>query len=114
MMYEPQPPLEVAAIRAYLAPAGTRRRVLGSIRRIFDGAHLLDPPAGLWHVWAFGTFRQTDCYRAILWRCDADYTSTIPSSIASGSGWKYSGVGNQLSVTRSSPAAPITWLYGSV
>ena len=65
-------------------------------------------------MWAFGTFRQTDCYRAILWRCDADYTSTIPSSIASGSGWKYSGVGNQLSVTRSSPAAPITWLYGSV
>jgi len=69
----PQLPLEAAAIRGYLAPATNRRRVFGHIRRAFDGSGLLAPTVGLWHVWAFGTFRQNTCYRNPDWICDANY-----------------------------------------
>jgi hypothetical protein len=69
----PQLPLEAAAIRGYLAPATNGRRVFGHIRRVFDGSGLLGPAAGLWHIWAFGTFRQNGCYFSDQATCDADY-----------------------------------------
>ena len=72
MAFQPQLPLEVAAIRGYLAPPGNRRRVIGSVRLIFDDARLLRP-IGRWHRWAFGTFRKNGCYSRPQGRCAADY-----------------------------------------
>jgi hypothetical protein len=73
MVRQPQLPLEAAAIRAYLAPAHDRLRVIGHVRNVFDGSRLLKPAAGLWHVWAFGTFRQNGCYFSPQAPCAADY-----------------------------------------
>ena len=73
MRHQPQIPLEVAAIRGYLAPAENRRRVLGTVRRVYDGARFFRPTAGIWHVWAFGTFRQNLCYKTAHGPCAADY-----------------------------------------
>jgi hypothetical protein len=61
MQHDPQLPLAPAAIRAYLTPAQNTHRHL-TMRLIFDGSKLLPDGAGLWHYWAFGTYRQNGCY----------------------------------------------------
>ncbi len=61
MQHGPQLPLAPAAIRAYLTPAGNTHRHL-TMRLIFDGSKLLPDGTGLWHYWAFGTYRQNGCY----------------------------------------------------
>ena len=61
MQHDPQLPLAPAAIRAYLTPAGNTHRHL-AMRLIFDGSKLLPDGSGLWHDWAFGTYRQNGCY----------------------------------------------------
>jgi hypothetical protein len=68
-----QLPLEVAAIRAYMAPAGDPLHLVGRLHRIYDGARLLHPADGLWHVWAFGTYRMNGCYYNSRALCGADY-----------------------------------------
>ena len=58
--------LEPAAIRAWLAPAGDRHRHISRMKLIYDGARLFRPEllgTTLWHVWAFGTWRQGVGYR---------------------------------------------------
>jgi hypothetical protein len=57
--------LEVAAIRAYLAPLSNRRAHLSPLKMIFDGATLLEPArlgTSFWHIWAFGTWRDSSGY----------------------------------------------------
>ncbi len=65
MAGKPQLELEVAAIRAYLAPLSDRHAHLSRMKMIDDGATLLNP-AGLgttlWHIWAFGTWRDPSGY----------------------------------------------------
>jgi len=61
MAHNPQLPLAPAAIRAYLTPAANTHRHL-TLRLIFDGSKLLPDGSGLWHYWAFGTYRQNGCY----------------------------------------------------
>ncbi|MGN6379488.1 MAG: hypothetical protein ACTHNU_11100 [Gaiellales bacterium] len=73
MRYQLQLPLEVAAIRAYMAPATDRFRMIGRLRHVYDGARLLHPAGGLWRVWAFGTYRVNLCYFSIHGRCGAAY-----------------------------------------
>ncbi len=43
------------------------------MRRVYDGARFFRPTAGIWHVWAFGTFRQNLCYKTANGPCAADY-----------------------------------------
>lgn len=65
MTGKPQLELEVAAIRAYLAPLSDRHAHLSRMKTIFDGATLLDPArlgTTLWHIWAFGTWRDSTGY----------------------------------------------------
>lgn len=65
MIGRPQLDLEVAAIRAFLAPLGDRDAHLGSVIRVYDGAvHLFPSALGttIWHIWAFGTWRQNTGY----------------------------------------------------
>jgi hypothetical protein len=61
MQHNPQLPLAPAAIRAFLAPIDDGHRHY-TMRTIFDGSHLLPTGSPLWHVWAFGTYRQNGCY----------------------------------------------------
>jgi hypothetical protein len=68
MQQSPQLPLAPAAIRAYLAPAGNARRHL-VMRTIFDGSKLLPTGSPLWHMWAYGTYRQNGCYFATGGTC---------------------------------------------
>jgi hypothetical protein len=68
MQHNPQMALAPAAIRAYLAPATNARRHL-VIRTIFDGSKLLPSGSPLWHVWAYGTYRQNGCYFATGGTC---------------------------------------------
>lgn len=65
MVARPQLELEVAAIRAYLAPLSDRYAHLSRMKLVFDGATLLDPArrgTTLWHIWAFGTWRNSAGY----------------------------------------------------
>lgn len=65
MTGKPQLELEVAAIRAYLAPLSDRHVHLSRMKTIYDGATLLDPArlgTTLWHIWAFGTWRDSSGY----------------------------------------------------
>ena len=65
MVERPQLELEVAAIRAYLAPQSDRHEHLSRMKLIFDGATLLNPAhlhTTLWHIWAFGTWRDSSGY----------------------------------------------------
>ena len=65
MVDRPQLELEVAAIRAYLAPPFNRYEHLGRMKLIFDGATRLDPArlhTTIWHIWAFGTWRDPSGY----------------------------------------------------
>jgi hypothetical protein len=65
MTGKPQLELEVAAIRAYLAPLSDRHVHLSRMKTIFDGARLLDPArlgTTLWDIWAFGTWRNATGY----------------------------------------------------
>ena len=65
MTGKPQLELEVAAIRAYLAPASDRHAHLSRMKTIYDGATLLNPArlgTTLWHIWAFGTWRDSKGY----------------------------------------------------
>jgi len=73
MRYQPQIPLMVAAIRGYLAPATNRLLHIGPIYHVYDGARLFNPTAGIWHAWAFGTYRTNDCYMPWHGTCGADY-----------------------------------------
>jgi hypothetical protein len=61
----PQLELEVAAIRGYLAPKSDPSEHLGRMKNVFDGATLLNPArmgTTLWHIWAFGTWRDSSGY----------------------------------------------------
>jgi hypothetical protein len=65
MTGKPQLELEVAAIRAYLAPPSDRHVHLSRMKAVFDGATLLNPArlgTTLWHIWAFGTWRDSSGY----------------------------------------------------
>jgi hypothetical protein len=65
MTGKPQLELEVAAIRAYLAPLSDRYAHLSRMKMIYDGATLLDPTrlgTTIWHIWAFGTWRDSSGY----------------------------------------------------
>jgi len=65
MVERPQLELEVAAIRAYLAPLSDPHAHLSRMKMIFDGATLLDPArrgTTIWHYWAFGTWRDSAGY----------------------------------------------------
>lgn len=65
MVARPQLELEVAAIRAYLAPLSDRHAHVSRMKLVFDGATLLDPArrgTTLWHIWAFGTWRNSAGY----------------------------------------------------
>ncbi|HEX3331873.1 MAG TPA: hypothetical protein VHS27_18260 [Gaiellales bacterium] len=65
MTGKPQLELEVAAIRAYLAPLSDRHVHLSRMKTIYDGARLLEPArlgTTLWHIWAFGTWRNSSGY----------------------------------------------------
>ncbi len=56
-----QLPLAPAAIRAYLAPRGQERVALGPVF-VYNGVRLLSADAGLWHLWAHGTYRSNSCF----------------------------------------------------
>ena len=67
MTGKPQLELEVAAIRAYLAPLSDRHSHLSRMKMIYDGATFLDPArlgTTIWHIWAFGTWRDSSGYFA--------------------------------------------------
>jgi hypothetical protein len=61
MQHNPQLPLAPAAIRAFLAPLHNGHEHY-TMRTIFDGSRLLPTGTPLWHIWAFGTYRQNGCY----------------------------------------------------
>jgi len=73
LRYQRQLPLQVAAIRSYIAPATNRHRAIGPIRHIYDGARLFRLTTGVWHVWAFGTHRLNGCYFDPDKPCSANY-----------------------------------------
>jgi hypothetical protein len=65
MTGKPQLELEVAAIRAYLAPLSDRHSHISRMKMIYDGATVLDPArlgTTIWHIWAFGTWRDSSGY----------------------------------------------------
>jgi hypothetical protein len=74
MVARPQLELEVAAIRAYLAPRFNRYEHLSRMKLIFRGARVLRPAemhTDIWHIWAYGT-----------WRDSSGYYSTAPDARA--------------------------------
>jgi hypothetical protein len=68
--------LAVSGIRAYLAPFHNPTEHYTS-KLIFDGSRLLTYSIAahhttLWHYWAWGTFRNNDCYFYSTGTCDDD------------------------------------------
>lgn len=65
MVGRPQLALEPAAIRAYLAPRFNPYKHVSRMKHVYDGATLLRPArqgTTTWHIWAFGTWRQSSGY----------------------------------------------------
>jgi hypothetical protein len=65
MVERPQMALEPAAIWAYLAPRFNPYEHVSKIKHVYDGATLLVPArlgTTTWHIWAFGTWRDCECY----------------------------------------------------
>jgi hypothetical protein len=78
MVTRAQMSLEPAAIQAYLAPRFNPYEHVSKIKRVYDGASLLVPAhlgTTIWHIWAFGTWRDCECYYQGRARghCGADY-----------------------------------------
>jgi hypothetical protein len=70
MQHNPQMALAPAAIRAFLAPVDNGHEHY-TMKTIFDGSRLLPTGSPLWHVWAFGTYRQNGCYFSSTGTCGA-------------------------------------------